>query len=220
VKKFLVLCCFLPLFASAQRNELGLSFGATWTSGQSGTTSVQFPCTVTQPQCDVISSTVKTSTAFTFAGTYGFRLLPVGVADLFLDFPVVATPGHDIGVSSTSSFVGTITGTDSSSLLFFTPSARLKFLPSAAISPWATVGGGLARINFANQNHATGCLQFGAGLDFKTPVPHLLVRAEARDFWSQGILREQSISVIVSSSTVSPERQHHVFAGAGVVVKF
>lgn len=220
MKKFLVVLFFLPLLAVAQRNELSLSLGATRSSGQSGTTTVAFPCVVTVPLCDVITSTTKSSTGFTFEGAYGLRVLPAGIADLFLDFPVVATPGHDVDVASTSSLAGTITGTGSSSLLFFTPSARFKFLPSARISPWGTIGGGLARISFANQNKAVGCLQYGAGLDFKTPLPHLLVRAEARDFWSQGVLQSQAISAIISSSTVSPEHQHHVFAGAGVVVKF
>ena len=222
MKQVLVVFFFLPLFACAQRNELSLSLGATWTSGQNSTTSLllPLPCPVTQPQCDVISSSSSSSVGFTFAAAYAIRVLPAGAADLYLEFPVVATPGHDVTTTFRNPLAGPISGTDSTSLLFFTPSARLKFLPSARISPWATIGGGLARISFVNQNKAVGCLQFGGGLDFKTPLPHLLVRTEARDFWSQGALQSLSISSFVSSSSVSPEHQHHVFAGGGVVVSF
>ena len=67
-----------------------------------------------------------------------------------------------------------------------------------------------------------GALQFGGGVDFKTGVPHLGLRAEARDFWSgrasESLLEVSASSILhVASVTASA---HHLFVGGGVVLRF
>jgi len=70
------------------------------------------------------------------------------------------------------------------------------------------------RVDGALGSQTRGAFQFGGGLDFKTPLPHIGLRAEVRDFWARGINESGGIA------QVSPERQHNLFAGGGIVIKF
>jgi hypothetical protein len=97
---------------------------------------------------------------------------------------------------------------------FFTPSAKVKFLESSRISPFATVGGGLGHLGFVDGTRYTGALQFGGGVDFRSPIRHLGFRIEARDFFTGGNLRSGGFT------QVSPSHQHVVFAGGGPVWRF
>lgn len=204
--------------SSAQSNEVSFSGGVILTSDQKATTTITLPLPLPCPfpTC-VISETTKTnaSTAFTFEASYARQLAGAGPVALYIEFPVVGMPGHGIDTVFSTSLSGPFSGSSSSSLFFLTPSARVKFFSSSRISPWASVGGGWARLTLGSQNTDTGALQFGGGVDFKTGVPHLGFRAEARDFWSAGALQ----TVTQSTSVVSPEHQHHLFAGGGVVLR-
>ena len=66
--------------------------------------------------------------------------------------------------------------------LYVTPGFKAQFLPSAFVSPWASIGGGWAHFAFPLDHTNKAALQFGGGADFETPFPHLAFRVEVRDF--------------------------------------
>ena len=202
------------VYVFAQNNEVSLSVGGVFATGQTSTTVVAVPCPLINPGCNVLTSKLTNSAGVAFMGNFARRVTAFGPASLYLEAPVVGGPGHDTTISFRS---GTLLGdivTGTSSSLFFTPSAKVKFLDSSRISPFATVGGGLAHLGFASSSRNTGALQFGGGLDFKSRIPHLAFRAEARDFFSGGNLQSSSLT------SVSPSHQHVVFAGGGAVFRF
>lgn len=212
--------------SSAQSNEVSLSAGATFTTDQNLVTTLtsQTPCTPTT--CFNTTSTMKPSAAFTFEASYARRLIGAGPADIYVELPVMATPGHNVGTTFNSTLGFSASGSTSSSLFFLTPSVRVSFLRSAGISPWVTVGGGWARLEQSGQNFNKAALQFGGGVDFKSILPHVILRAEARDFYAGGALQTGPVAVglgptpVVLTNTISPLHQHHVFAGAGIVLRF
>jgi len=209
----LSLCCFsIPIFA--QNNELSLSIGGVFATDQNATTVVAVPCPLINPGCNILTSRLSSNPGVAFMGNFARRITAFGPASLFVEAPVVGGPGHDTTISFRS---GTLLGdivTGSSSSLFFNPSAKVKFLDSSRISPFATLGGGLAHLGFASGTRNSGAVQFGGGLDFKSRIPHLGFRAEARDFFSGGNFQSSSLT------SVSPSHQHVVFAGGGAVFRF
>lgn len=208
------LLCIAPLAAFAQNNELSFSLGGVFATSQTATTQTFISCPVTLPGCNIATTNFSSNAGFAFMGNFARRITAIGPATFYLEAPVVGGPGRDTNATFRS---GTLLGdfvTLSSSSLFFTPSAKVRFLDSSRISPFATVGGGLAHLGFSGSNKNTGALQFGGGLDFKSPIPHLGFRAEARDFYSGGILQSSTFTHI------SPSHQHVVFVGGGVVFKF
>lgn len=217
MNKLVVLLCFLPLLASAQKNEISFTAGAVRTTGQSG--SVTFPalCPILQPQCNVTTVSQDSNTAFAFEFSYAHRMLSAGPAALFLELPIVEAPGHNVTTLFTNPL--TFPFEQSSHLFFLTPSAKLKIFSSAPISPWASFGGGLGHLELAQTTRNNVALQFGGGLDFKTPLPHLRARVEARDFWSGGVLQPDTFVSGNSISTLT-HNQHHVLFGAGAVLAF
>jgi len=208
--------CSYSIHVIAQNNEVSFSVGGVFATDQTSTTvlATLVPCPPINPSCNIVTSRFTSSPGVAFMGNFARRITAFGPASLYVEAPVVGGPGRDTTVSFRS---GTLLGdlvTLSSSSLFFTPSAKLKFLESSRISPFATVGGGLAHLGFASGTRNTGALQFGGGLDFKSPIPHLGFRAEARDFFSGGNFQSSSLT------HVSPSHQHVVFAGGGVVFRF
>jgi hypothetical protein len=127
----------------------------------------------------------------TFQATYARRLFAVPLAQLSLEFPLLAAPSVDTrstNVDVPSEYAS----------LFITPGLRVKFAPASPLSPWFSVGGGYARFDEAKQRQDnspnpgrigrnTGALQFGGGMDIRTPVSILLpisLRLEVRDIYS------------------------------------
>jgi hypothetical protein len=204
-------------FALAQKNEVSLSVGAVATPDQQ-IVEIGLTCPVGFPNCGGPLNT-STSTGVAFAGSYTRQLFNFHIASLGVEFPIVGVPSRD----ETSQFIGAVPvglppfvtqpRTVSESSVFFTPSARIKFLPSRAVSPFFSIGGGWAHFETTSSINR-GALQFGGGVDFKTPLPHIGIRAEARDFWARRFAESGGIV------QVSPERLHNVFAGAGIVFKF
>ena len=199
---FIVLLFALSPFALAQKNEVSLSVGALATSDQQA-----FTCFLNISTCNGPFN-IHFSTTVALEGDYVRQVFNFRLASVGAEFPIVGVPSQEV----TTTFNGIILTAHQSSV-FFTPSARIKFLPSASISPFLSFGGGLAHHNAARST-TNGALQFGGGVDFKTPLPHLAIRAEVRDFWARGL--EQSNTF----THVSPERQHNLFGGAGLVIKF
>lgn len=192
-----LLATFLPGSMVAQRNELSLSFGG-----------MLSPSVKATPTCEAIlvcPATPVTQTinlAFAIEGGYAHRLVDGHVVSLYVEAPFVAAPNNNANQLLSHDF----------SRFLFAPSLRVKFLPGSGISPFVSGGGGFSHFASGSNSDTTGTFAFGAGVDFKTPLPRLAIRAEARDF------------VAGRPSTALPDvlSQHlqNVFAGAGVVIHF
>ena len=228
MKEVLCLCLLLLLaggLSYGQSNEVSYSAGATLMSAQTVTetftTTPPIPCAI--PGCNVLVDMTKSSTGFTFEASSARRVAGVGPMALYLELPVAGTPGHGVVDVLNVNRSTPLTGSTSSSLFFLTPSARVKFFSSARFSPWATVGGGWARLTLGGQNANTGALQFGGGVDFKTGVPHLGLRVEVRDFWAGSVSKTSSQSLALGGTlqaTSVTSAAHHLLAGGGVVLRF
>jgi hypothetical protein len=217
MKNLLVLMftlCF-PRLSFGQSNELSFSVGGIFATGQRVTTILPIVCPVPLPNCNINTNRLTNSPGAAFVGDFAHRITNFGPVSLYLEAPVVGGPKRDTTLSSTSApFFGNI-ATFSSSALFFTPAAKVKFLDSSTASPFVSIGGGLARLGLGSGNKTnTGALQFGGGVDFKSTIPHLVFRAEVRDFFSGTALHSTSFF------QVSPSHQHVVFAGGGAVFRF
>lgn len=202
----LVLLGCLPMRSFAQKNEISFTVGGITTSNQTlggigACPSGIIPCN-TSP-----ALSINTNSGVAFEGAFAHQLLGFGPASLQLEAPILGAPGRNL------EFGGTAPGSPVSSL-FFTPSARLQLFRSRSISPFGTFGGGLAHFGFSGGDRNTGALHFGGGADFKTPLPHLALRAEVRDFYAKGATQSTSLE------PVSPLRQHNIFAGGGAVLRF
>jgi hypothetical protein len=218
----LVLSVSLPKLLLAQKNEVSFAIGGIVTSDQSATSVLPITCPITLPNCNVFNSHLTTDPGVALKAMYARRLVRFGRASLYVEIPVVSVPGRNVDFSfTTGGFLGN-TFALSSSAFFFTPSARVSLFSSAPVSPFVSVGGGLAHtgssFNFMGISSSTrsnsGALQYGGGLDVKSPIPWLGFRGEVRDFYSGSGARSSPFN------TVSPERLHHVFAGGGVVLRF
>ena len=193
----LLAAILLPGSMAAQRNELSFSFGG-----------MLSPSAKVSPTCEAIlvcPTTPVTQTinlAFAIEGSYAHRLVDGHVASLYIEAPFVAAPNNNTNTLLSNDF----------SRFLFTPSLRVKFLPGSGISPFVSAGGGFSRFSSGSNADTTGTFAFGGGVDFKTPLPRLAIRAEARDF------------VAGRPSTALPDlvSQHlqNVFAGAGIVIRF
>lgn len=201
----LILVFFLlPIFCFAQKNELSFTVGGLISSDQTVGFNV---CPAIVPSTCVGAFSAKTNTGVGFEGVFSRQLFHFGPGSLDLELPLLGAPSRDI-------HLGEAPGGPGASALFFTPSVRLQFFHSKPISPFASIGGGLAHFGFQGNDRTTGALQYGGGLDFKTPLPHLAFRAEVRDFYAAGPIAPTSVA------PVSPARQHNVFAGGGIVLRF
>ena len=197
----IVLGFFLSTCSLAQKNELSFTVGGLHTSDQTLGANV---CPINFV-CNPISITMDSGVAF--EGAFVRRIISFHLASLDMDIPLVGSPSRGVH------FGGSPSGAPTSSL-YFTPSARVTFLPSKAVSPFATLGGGLAYYSFQGGSSTNGALQFGGGLDFKTPLPHLGLKVQVRDFYAGGATKSSSLV------PVTPDHQHNIFAGGGVVLRF
>jgi hypothetical protein len=207
------LCSFSTLLF-AQNNELSVSVGGVFATGQNTTSVFPTLCPVTLPNCNVFTSSIVNHSGVAFMGNFSRRITAFGPAALYVEAPVVVGPDRNSDVTFRSATLLGNVVTLTSSSLFFTPAVKVKFLDSSRFAPFATVGGGLAHVGFNTNTRNTGALQFGGGLDFKSPIPHMGFRAEVRDFFSGSSVQGSSFT------QVSPAHQHVVFAGGGVFVKF
>jgi hypothetical protein len=139
---------------------------------------------------DPAGNSIDFGAGHTFQATYARHLLTLPVARLSLEVPFFAAPS--IKLDSASQVVPLEYAS-----LFVTPGFRLTLMPDQAISPWVSVGGGYALFEHASEllsgepndagNRHTGAIQFGGGLDIRTPVRVLFpisLRLEIRDLYS------------------------------------
>lgn len=194
--RFAVLLVFLLVASAgfAQSNDVAVSFGGTFSPGAEGP--AQCEAIITCP-AGIVSRGVDPG--FTIEGTYAHRLANFRVASLHLELPFMFSPTRK------SEFLG-----PDFSTFFFTPSLRLKFLPSSGVSPFVSAGGGLGRFKAGSTSDNHGAFQVGGGLDFKTRLPLLGFRVEARDF----------VAGPPSFSTLTNNHLNNLFVGGGITLHF
>jgi hypothetical protein len=194
----LMAVCTLVTHAPAQKNELSGLLGRTFISHQ-GIKGGTF-----------IDNNVHFGKGLTFEVNYARRVLEPGPASVSIEVPVVVNWDEDL-----SSLFSQVPKNFKS--YFVTPSARLNLFANSAVSPWASIGGGIGRFNESSVSGVpsktgttTGVLQAGLGLDVRV-FGRFSVRGEVRDFWS-GV---PQLNVDTGKS-----RQHNYFVAGGLVWHF
>jgi hypothetical protein len=194
--RFAVLLVFLLIASAsfAQSNDVAVSFGGTFSPGAEGP--AQCEAILTCP-VGIVSRSVDPG--LSVEGTYAHRLANFRVVSLHLELPFMFSPTRK------SEFLGS-----NFSTFFFTPSLRLKFLPSSGVSPFVSAGGGLGRFKEGSTSDNHGAFQVGGGLDFKTRLPLPGFRIETRDF----------IAGAPSFSTLTNNHLNNLFVGGGITLHF
>ena len=196
----MVLC----LSAAAQtetKNELGLSLGAGLIPQRSTSA----------------GQAINFGASIAFSADYA-RLIRNGKTSLFVEFPFVAEPANSVQSVNPQSIVSLAT-------IFVVPSVRVNFASGAGISPWLSGGFGYGIREgsefFGNgqrngsRYQSTGAVQFGAGVDARTPFKVLIpisLRGEVRDYYS--------VSNPTFGTLVQGGGQHNVVASGGFVLSF
>jgi hypothetical protein len=204
---FLSTCCL------AQKADVSFTLGGTFVSDSNVNVFVVCP----GPICPNSTGSIQSGHHIYLEGTPALQLLGVKVVSLYLEVPIAGIPSHSVHLSSSlsSANIGNL------SSLFVTPALRLKVLPSAPISPFVSVGGGLAHYSLDLGSNNRGALQYGGGLDFKTGIPLLGFRAEVRDFVSTGPDFGNAANLLLGiTNNQSGLHRHNILAGGGVVLKF
>ncbi len=215
--KFRILAGALLLLAAsstvAQKNEIAFLGGTNFTSSKDFSVLTAVPCTQgTNCQTGALSFGHNVA----FQGTYARKFFSSPLLSLSLEVPVVGATSISVKTSNTA-----VLPPNNYSALYFTPGLRLTAFSLAGISPWVSVGGGLARFGpnghlvdgtvNPNSNAANaGAIQFGGGVDLKF-LPYLALRGEVRDFYS-------AIPVLNTGSTT--DRAHNVIVSGGLVFHF
>lgn len=206
MKRFLVLMAIacVSTFATAQKADIAFTVGGSFVSDTQG-------ITVLSPNTVASGPTLQTDHRIFLEGTLGLRMLNAHVASLSVELPVAGISSQKLALAIQPSQV-----VDHLSTVFVTPSLRFKVLPIAPISPWVSVGGGVAHYSLDSGNTANkAALQFGGGLDFKTGLPLLGFRAEIRDF----ITGDPDLNVIQLANK-GGLRHNNVLVGGGLVLRF
>jgi len=183
--------------AAAQNHEIGLSLGRL--SGPARSSSV---------------GSISLSGGIALQANYGHRLLSRRHFSVLPEVHFLANGLREI--SARDSGV-----TRDVATLYVTPGVRVKFAPSAKVTPYAVVGGGYAlyeqsHFTVSNMPNAAprfthrGTFLFGGGVD--APLWRWIgLRLEVRDFHS-GNPR--------FNATGLSGGQHNVVAGGGIVLRF
>ena len=182
--------------AVAQRNELAVTIGGKFTP----------------------TGGFNIDPSFAIEGSYAGRLIHVPLAGLYFELPVAAgLKSSSSNPNSCEAIVSPLcNGTSfTTSALFVAPGVKLKLGPELPVSPYFTVGGGLAHFrggdNIGNiTTNNTNTVQFGGGMDFKM-APFISFRGEVRDFYS-----DIAFTRVIGRNT----RQHNIFTTAGIVLRF
>jgi len=211
MKRFLIVAVLFAAstFAAAQKADASFVAGGSFVSDTNGRFVV--------PAFPFFDATFKTDHHVFLEGNLGVRLVNAKVAALYVELPVAGIPSQQVSVSATG-LSGTPIDVDHLATVFITPGIRVKIAPSAPISPWASVGGGWAHYTLkdASVSDNKGALQFGGGLDFKTGLPLLGFRAEARDF----LTGDPDFGFSGLFNVNSGFHHHNLLVGGGVVLRF
>jgi hypothetical protein len=155
-KHFFLLACLLCLACAsgfAQSNEVGVTFGGQFVSGDYN---------------------------FGHSGVLeinpAHRILNGEVAGLYVEVPLTWT-FKNARTDPTAALH------DHYSSFFFTPGLKVKVLPQLPISPYGFVGVGMAHFHDTDTNQGSyeNVIDYGAGVDWKL-APFISIRGELRDF--------------------------------------
>ena len=188
------------------RNEIGLLLGGTVTPDLS----------ISGPPGDSIDF----GAGVTFQATYARHLIDGPRERLSFEVPFFASPTIKAGSANLNIPLQYAS-------LFVTPGLRLTFSHGALLSPWVSVGGGYALSEHASEllsgapnntnntnNRHTGTVQFGGGIDIRTPIRVLFpisLRLEVRDLYAG----KPTFNVDTGGGF-----QHNVVFSGGFVVHF
>jgi hypothetical protein len=210
MKRFAVLFFFLifPLSTVlAQKADVALVFGGTSVSDAKASV----PCPPGVICSTPLTERFKTGHQFYWEGAAAYRFANTKPASFYVELPVVGIPSQRLSLNG--SFPLSTLGHINS--IFVTPSLKVKFLPKAPISPFASVGGGWARYGVNSSTTNKGALQFGGGLDVKTLISHLALRFEVRD-----VVTSNPNFGLRNASVHPGFNRHNVLAGGGPVFTF
>lgn len=199
-----ILCSVLQISLLAQsQNEIGLLAGVEIIPDHSTTTP---------------SVPIAFSKSSSLQATYARHAIGGNRAALVFEVPFVASPSHSVTSSARNTPVSLAT-------LYVTPGLRLAISPDRSLTPWISFGGGYGLletseklatgVNNPDRFRNTGTLQFGGGVDVKTPL-HLFLpigfRAEVRDFYT--------LDTPNFITAVRDAHQHNVIASGGLVLRW
>jgi hypothetical protein len=212
MKRFSILIALLcaSTFAMAQKADAAFVAGAAFTSDAR-----VHEAATCLTSCN-LNVKFSSGTDFFFAATGAVRLATFKLASLHLEVPIAHIPGAPVifrNAFGTPQNLG-----EKFSAVFITPSLQLRLAPGSPVSPFVSLGGGWARYALPDHNNF-GALQFGGGVNIKTRIPLLGIRAEARDFmtaqpnFAGGTLFPPGSQGIRS-------RRHNVLVGGGIVLRF
>src|SRR5882724_3747037 len=156
-------------------------------------------------------STINSSHHIFVQGAFAVRWIDAKVASLYLEIPVAGISSQEITVGTPSTTLDHLT------TIFVTPGVRLKLLPISPISPWVSAGFGLAHYSSEDAGVTNkGALQYGGGVDFKTRLPALALRAEVRDF----LTGDPKFALVPPRTGNGGLHRHNILVGGGFVLRF
>lgn len=131
-------------------------------------------------------------TGLAFEADFAQRVKTLKWANLYVEADGLINPFRHLTGSPAAA-------TDEIRSVYITPGARLQFLPKEVLSPWIALGGGVAIYDARSTSvsggqtgngvgkdggaNATGAVDFGVGVDFKT-TKHYIIRGDVRGFYT------------------------------------
>jgi hypothetical protein len=195
--------CSVWAQAKEENNQLGLMLGTEFITDNSTATTPSVPVNIGN------SEVFQLNFAHRLAGTD---------TQLWLEIPAAAGPSHSVNPVDLNT-------PNNLATFYATPSFRVNFAAQRTFSPWLSFGGGYAlfegseslRNGVENPDRYTntGALQFGGGMDIRTPLKILTpigLRAEVRDFYSLDTPR--------FITPVRDDHQHNVIVSGGFILRF
>ncbi len=108
--------------------------------------------------------------------------------------------------------------------VFVVPAAKFTFLPQNRVSPFVSTGVGYVHLSSGGIPSTNAvAYQFGGGVDVKTPIRFISIRAEARDFLASqsGFVSAASrFAILAPGVTVTGSPRNHLLLGGGAVLRF
>jgi opacity protein-like surface antigen len=197
----LALITFAPAVL-AQEHELALLVGRLKPSDRS----------LSLNPVGTVEATFSGAAAYQF--NYANRIINGEVVSMHVELAITGAPRT--GVKSSNVLLPRTYST-----LIFTPGLKLKLLPGGGFSPYLVSGVGLGRFsqsstningspNTADRSNTSFVFNYGGGVDLNVIGP-ISVRLEARDFMT---------GTPSFSSPFLNDRQHNLYVGAGIVVRW
>jgi len=191
--------------AQDEKNEVGGTIGRVFISDQGIQNATYF---------DPI---IHSGKGLTVEGEYARRFLVTPIYSLSGEVVAAYNPDEDLNAGD---YGNSVVPSDYKQL-FVTPAARVNLFPTTAVSPWVSLGGGVAHFSESKTliyggtnpggSKTSGVLEAGVGLDVKV-WKKLSVRLDVRDFWSG----EPDFPLAPTGKS----RQHNYFVGGGAFWRF